>query len=229
MNTPKILYKVLTFFVIVAIFLAVLQLFAPFEYKPLNSLLAKKYDTSLKFDQSSSVVSLDDCNLSLQYPKSINSKAISLYQLSKTQKQASSSDFVGTYTLIQDESINNLGNSTSQVTPFVISCSKNLDSFDDVPKIDISKDNFYNNTKFFVASNSNVTNIKVDSLGENGLKKFSFKFGDLYYIVNVETKKQIQSDDFKNGIYSYQVDMQFNNVAKNTSNEKIKTLSLIKE
>jgi hypothetical protein len=223
------------------------QTVAPEQYKPstvINNLFKNNKiqqtnpNTPLVSDAQNDVVSYDPCNISIKYPKQIAGEKIvaTLPQDYNQPGDKTIPDYYGV-TVTSQKSFN-YDSSTKLQGNVAVSCSKNL-----LPILDnnlnskMTTQELAELTGWFITGEQKLEDIKTESQGTAGpYRTIYFKFNNIYYTISFITTKipdnilNLQPQDIKTfwnntiaqpGIFGDQIQIQFNDVAKNIPNAEI--------
>jgi hypothetical protein len=223
------------------------QTVAPEQYKPTtvinnlfknNKIQQTNPNTPLVSDASNDVVSYDPCNISIKYPKQIAGEKIvaTLPQDYNQPGDKTIPDYYGV-TVMSQKSFKY--DTTSQLQGNIdFSCSKEyISPLDNNLNSKMSPQELADLTGWFITGEQKLEEISTENQATSGpFRTVYFKFNNFYYRIAFTAKKipanilSSQTEDVKKfwnnaigkpGIFGDQVQIQFNDVAKNVPNAEI--------
>jgi hypothetical protein len=227
------------------------QQVAPEQYKPStvvsnlfknNKVQQTNPNTPLVSDAQNDVVSYDPCNISIKYPKQLAGEKIIAVKPQDYNQPGENTipDYYGV-TIMSQKSFNydtssniqgNVGFSCSK--EFISPADNNLNST-------MTSQELADLTGWFITGEQKLEEIRTENQNTAGpFRTVYFKFNDFYYRIDFTTKKitanilNSQPEDVKTfwnnaitkpGIFGDQIQIQFNNKAKNIPNVEIQNVN----
>jgi hypothetical protein len=233
----SILIGLVTFSAITA---SAAEILAPKELKPttlfqeiFNNNQQKEKDpyTSLQADTNNNVVKLDECNISLKYPRQVGKYDMGVYY--QNQENTDPQGFIRGVTVSSRESIRQLNNfensqklrNDDQHPNFLsFGCAKKESSifkdFNENETVNGTKKDLQDVTSWFVSIERDISNIVLYNVKNAGVyQSVQFDYKDLTYYASFLAKQD--KTNAKNGMFATQVQVQFNDLVENKADETI--------
>jgi hypothetical protein len=238
-STHVVLSAILGISIFSAIGASAAEFLAPSQYKPTtifqdlfntNKQVERDPYTSLKPDNDNNVVKINDCDIAIKYPKAINGLEIEPVKLNpqyfedKSMKGAVLQNF---------QDLSRPYENQKSLNSLQVSCADNYFDYyaDDKYAPSISNEELAKYTGWFISGESKLENLKISRGVYN--HSIMFKFNSKYYYITSVSKSQILEENYSKeneylnevlnnpGIFSEQVQIQFNSLAKNEGNTEI--------
>jgi hypothetical protein len=226
------------------------QQVAPEQYKPTtvvnnlfknNKIQQTNPNTPLVSDVQNDVVSYDPCNISIKYPKQLAGEKIIAVkpQDFNLPGETGIPNYFGINIMSQKLfSTTTFELDNNDLESAELSCSKNVISpLDNNLNSTMTTQDLADLTGWFITGEQKLEEIRIENQATSGpFRTIYFRFNNTYYKISFVTKKItpaiLNSQDSevkkiwnniinKPGIFGDQIQIQFNNVAKNVSNVEI--------
>ena len=227
------------------------QTTAPEQYKPstvINNLFKNNKvqqtnpNTPLVSDNNNDVVSYDPCNISIKFPKQLAGEKIIAVQ-PKDYYNAEDKTLPNYFGVsIKSQKNFDYDNTTKIANSVSISCSINNDApLDPQTQTQLSIKELSDITGWFITADQGISEIQSQDQNIYGpSRSIIFKYKNLYYRINFvdktipESVMKLNSAEQRKvwldavntpGIFGDQIQIQFNNVAKNIANTQVQNLN----